>query len=202
LGQFVNIDRDIDLVKSLNKEISIKEVIDYYQNKNIKIRQSTMDLYEKIRPNENMVVAEVKHSSIEIRKMLVSHNIEGANQSLQNNILKKTGTNNYLGFQVLASQLSNWNYIAVGGVCSIFSLVPVKCLYMAERLLLDDAEEFLQATKIPEPIILRKSLCKGPTGPRRNRRTEDEEYVENHLSEHLEQLLETAKQPHERPQVI
>jgi hypothetical protein len=191
--KFWDIDHNNKLRKMVDKSISNDEVVDRFWNWEIYIRESTYQAFQKLELEENLLVAEIKATCNKIRSVLHSLNIKGADHLLQKKMISRVGTNNYLGCQILASQLKNWTYIVAGGACNLFSILPIKVLYHAERRLRPNSRDIIRKISMKRygdygdtiPILIQKNLCKG--------QVEKEKYIKNNILENLEFIQDSQE---------
>jgi len=136
------------ITKLIYKDVSLDELNKFITNKKVYIRQSTYDLFLKIKNElpKNVILCEIKGTFKKIKQKLkeqnVLNNLIGIDYEFQKKLLKQT-KHHYMGIQILGSEYLDWKIIALGGSARLFSMLPTKNILLMARDLYGNDEKIL-----------------------------------------------------------
>ncbi len=131
-------------------EIEDEEAADAFVSKDIYIRKSSLDLFHILNVPKNQIVCEFKNLSygrqaqtpyllpvfewVLINKEQFSLPVVGIDRVFQNDLLGET-RHHYMSIQILASFLSNWFFLCIGGSSNLMSVLPIKALLLTDKFI-------------------------------------------------------------------
>lgn len=144
--QYKLLQKRLPYYTSAAREVSDEEVAEKFTNLNTSIRQSSFDMFQKMRLPKNVIVCEFKTSVLghqrfhlfPVHKWILRNKenfalpLVGLNKVLQKKILSECG-NHYMSIQILASLFNNWQYMCQGGSANLMCMLPVKSIMFNEQ---------------------------------------------------------------------